>query len=171
MKRFILLSLLAIFISKDVFSQASVEAQIGGANFIGITLNSRYSISLSKTKEHKLSPSFGIGTLAPWWDAPTAIMNIGITYHYKSWGIGTEVSGFAAAPFVNSNRPHDFVDMIVYPNMNYTFKYVSNWYLRLSAGAYFAYSKSNDPQSDGGRLRFEGDVIPGAGVAVGRIIQ
>ena len=171
MKKLFFIVLLAVYFSNNISGQTGVEAQIGGANFIGLTINSRFSISLDQTKIHSLSPTIGVGILAPWWDQPTAIIHAGITYNFKSWGIGAEISGFTDNPFIVSSNPRDWVDMIVYPNINYTFRNASNWYLRFSAGSYFAFSKSIDPFSERSNLRFEGDVIPGAGIGIGYLVK
>ena len=155
----------------DVSGQVAVEGQIGGANFLGLTINSRFQILISKENDHRLTPSFGVGILSPAWDAPTMIVNAGLSYSHNAWGIGTEVSGFTENPFIPSDQPRDFVDMIIYPNFNYTFTFDSSWYVRLSAGAYFSYSKFTNPVTDISRLRYEGDVLPGAGISVGYILK
>jgi hypothetical protein len=168
MKNLITLFLITLFFVHEATAQTSIEAQAGGANFMGITINSRFNIPLSRSKEHRLSPSFGLGMLAPGWDQqPTIIINTGLTYNYKAWGIGAEVSGFTSSPFAASNKPRDFVDMIVYPNLNYTLNIKPSFYLRFSAGSYFAFSKKIDPVSEKSKLQFEHDVIPGAGISVG----
>lgn len=168
MKNLITLFLITLFFAYDATAQTSIETQAGGANFMGITINSRFNIPLSRSKEHRLSPSFGIGMLAPGWDQqPTVIINTGLTYNYKAWGIGAEVSGFAASPFAASSKPRDFVDMIVYPNLNYTLNIKPSFYLRFSAGSYFAFSKKIDPLTEVSKFQFEHDVIPGAGISVG----
>jgi hypothetical protein len=171
MKKLIFLLLITLYFSADVSGQVGIEAQIGGANFFGLTVNSRFKIPLSKSHVNSLSPTIGVGILAPWWDQPTAIINAGITYNHKSLGIGTEISGFTDNPFVASSIPRDFVDVIVYPNLNYTFSINQNWYVRLSGGAYFAFSKFTDLFSEKVKLKFEGDVIPGAGIGIGYLIK
>jgi len=167
MKNLLLLLLITFCISNFVYSQIGVETQIGGANFMGVTVNSRFNIPLDDVNIQKLCPSFGIGMLAPGWDQPTSIINVGLTYHFKNWGIGTEVAGFADNPFRPSTGPRDFADMIIYPNLNYTCTFRSNLYLRFSAGLYFAYSKFTNPVSEVTWLRFEGDLYPGAGISFG----
>ena len=170
MHRFVLQLFLLINLIHHATGQVSIEAQVGGANFMGMTVNSRLDIPLNQTGEHALSPAIGIGMMAPWWDRPTGIINAGITYKYKGWGIGTEVSAFDM-PFVTEREPRDFTDIIIYPNFNYTFKIKSNWYLRLSAGPYFAFSRPSGAFVIEPELRFEGDVIPGAGIGFGYVIK
>src|SRR5689334_16116756 len=125
-----LLSILFIFLycSGGVSGQVGIEGQVGGANFLGLTINSRFQIVISKENDHRLTPSLGVGILSPAWDAPTMIVNAGLSYSHKDWGIGTEVSGFTENPFIPSDQPRDFVDMIIYPNFNYTFTFESSWY-------------------------------------------
>ena len=171
MKKLITLLFSVLFVFHESDAQIGIEAQIGGANFFGITVNARYSIPLNNSDEHRISPAFGIGVLAPWWDEPTTIINGGLTYNFKNWGIGAEVSGFTQNPFVISDRPRDFIDFIVYPNLNYTIRIHTKFYLRISGGAYFAYSRSTDPILLENKFRFESDVIPGAGVGVGYLIK
>ena len=82
-----------IFLVGDVSGQVGIEGQVGGANFLGLTINSRFQILISKENDHRLTPSFGVGILSPAWDAPTMIVNAGLSYSHNAWGIGTEVSG------------------------------------------------------------------------------
>ncbi|MEZ4926812.1 MAG: hypothetical protein R3A50_11070 [Saprospiraceae bacterium] len=84
----------------------------------------------------------------------------------KSWGIGTEVSGFMPSPFWDS-EDLGFIDMLVYPNINYTLSSKRNWYLKLSTGAYFAFLKRNEYDTSKSVFWFAGDVTPGAGLTVG----
>jgi len=171
MKNLFLFLFATLLLSNEAYSQIGIETQIGGANYLGVTLNTRINIALDESNSNRLCPSFGIGILAPGWDQPTSIINVGLTYNYKNWGIGTEVSGFANNPFLTSSRPRDFPDMIVYPNLNYTCTFSSNLYLRFSAGPYFAFTKKTEPFSEVTKLRFEGDVIPGAGITFGYIFR
>lgn len=171
MKNLILFLLFTIYFAHDLAAQVGIEAQVGGANFLGLTVNTRFNIPLNRSKEHSLSPSFGIGMLAPGWDEHTAIINTGLTYNYKSWGIGTEISGFTDNPFTTKTKERDFVDMIVYPNFSHTHTFKSGLYFRISAGPYFAFSKTSGPESEVKRLKFQGDIIPGAGLSVGYLIK
>ena len=171
MKNLILLILLSLCITKEMQSQVGIEAQFGGANFFGFTLNGRLDIPLDQMNFHNISTSIGFGMVAPWWDWPAGLVNAGINYRYKVWGAGTEVSIFPGGSFSGFVRVSDRVDVLVYPNFNYTLLKRSGWYFRFSAGAYFAYSKNGSPILDGNDLRFQGDVIPGAGVGVGYMIR
>lgn len=146
------------------FSQISyfTEAQVGGSNFLGATVNSGMHISLDTAGEHQIRLGAGLGALLPSWDAPTMILSASAGYERNQMGIGCEASGFTDMPFVNAQEFRSFVDLIVYPNVSYTFHLPSAIYLRCSAGAYFAFDRSLN------QLQFAGDVIPGAGVAIGR---
>ena len=162
---------IAIFIPLATSAQTGIEAQIGGANFQGMTVNARFTVPIHKSKPIILSPSLGIGIVAPWWDAPTTIVNVGMVYQLRSWGFGTEMSVFTDIPYLKRDVPNDFADIIIYPNFNYTLhKKSSKWYFRLSGGGYFAFSKSERPDRQK-YLRFERDVIPGAGIAAGFLIS
>lgn len=148
-------------------SQVRFEAQLGGSNFLGLSLNTAFNIPLVKYGNQYLVPSLGIGLLVPGWDAPTSIIHAGLNYNYNRWGVGTEVSGFTANPFWANENERDFPDMIVYPNANYTFDTKSNWYVKVSAGMLFAFSNSYDNENDRHHLNYEGDAIPGAGLTAG----
>lgn len=158
-----------LFLSGSLISkgQVKLEAQLGGSNFLGISLNTAFDIPLLKNNSHLLIPSLGLGILAPGWYEPTSIIHAGLNYSYKNWGLGAEVSGFTDNPFWGNDYYNDFANMIVYPNANYTFKTKSNWYFRVSAGAYFAFSKSYYYEPYKSQMEFDGDIIPGAGFSLG----
>jgi len=164
MRYFLSLALTLIFV--DVKAQAKLEIQVGGSNVAGITINSAYDISLGKNP-HVLTPYFGIGMIVPIWLEPSSIIHVGLDYHYKNCGLGTELSGFATNPFITSDNTNDFVDLVVYPNISYTFGKHSNWYYKITAGAYFAFSKYYNSQVQKTKMEFEGDVFPGIGFTIG----
>ncbi len=167
MRKSALVTMLLI-VSLTMTAQVKIDYQLGGANFIGFSLNTEFDISVNKEKGHFIMPRFGVGTLIPGWDEPTSILHFGLAYRIRKIAIGCEVSGFTPSPFFGSGNT-DFVDMIVYPNLSYTIqpKKHPNWYYRISAGAYFAYSKADNYETDKTYMEFEGDVIPGAGITVG----
>ena len=164
MLRTLLLSMLFACTISCTYAQSNLEIQLGGSNFVGASINAVYNIPISKSGNQYLSLSFGIGVLA--FEGPDVIIHAGLNYQVKSWGIGTEVSGFAQSPFWKS-EDLGFIDMLVYPNLNYTFSGKKRWYLKLSTGAYFAFSKREMYDTKNSSFRFEGDVIPGAGLSVG----
>lgn len=164
--------LFSLLLHLNSFSQINLESQIGGSNFLGGSLNTEVDIPLSKAKAIYLSPSLGLGFLAPTFESSTAILRTGLHLKYKKWGIGSEVAGFTDNPFSNQLNRGSFIDLLVYPNMNYTFGFKSNYYLKVSTGAYFAFSRylprpGGQFNSDAPPLRFEGDVIPGVGLSFG----
>jgi len=150
-----------------VFSQARIEAKIGGSNFLGATINSAYDIAILEDGNQSISPSFGIGILFPGWEDPTSIIHFGLNYRLFKWGFGIETSTFFANPLWGDGGGNGFVDLIIYPNVNYTIPINSNWYINISGGAYFAFSRSSNFQIEQTNLVFEGDVIPGGGLTVG----
>jgi len=163
-----LITLAFLFLtSLSSFSQAKIELQLAGANFLGLTINSAYDISVSKNKKHYLSPSFGIGLLEPSWDGPTSIINLGLDYRYKNYGIGCEISNFFDSPFGKDNTHYGFVDLIVYPNISYTLSTKINLYFNISAGTYFAFSDRIDRDTGLTYIEFEGDVVAGGGLTAG----
>ena len=134
---------------------------------MGVTLNTGFDIPLLKNDNHLLVPSLGLGILVPGCYEHPIIIHTGLNYRYKNLGFGAELSGFTKNFLLSNEFDNGFIDMIVYPNANYTFKTKSNWYYRISAGAYLAFDKSYDFEPDKSRMEFLGDVIPGAGLSVG----
>jgi len=166
MKR-LLVCLILTYTIIPVNGQIKLELQAGGANFIGMSLNTSYDFALFANGYHKISPTIGLGALIRGSEDPTSIIHGGLNYQYKRWGIGTEVSGFAVNPFWGNSYTNSFVDMIVYPNFNFTYTSVSNFYFRVSAGAYFAFDKDFYYETNKSYMYFAGDVIPGAGLNIG----
>lgn len=156
------------------FAQIRFDLQLGGANFLGASLNTSFDIPLSKDKKHRISPGLGVGHLVP--DAGYAqaeiITRFDLHYHYQRWGIGSELAGFMASPFSKSYAwgGSEFVDLLFYPNINHSFPIKEDWYFKVSAGVYFAYSKRAGFGSNSNEVRFsyEGDPIPGVGLNFGR---
>jgi len=162
---FILFLLSSITLS----AQEKIEFQLGGANFLGCSVNAEFDIPINKDKEHFIMPRFGIGTLIPKLEQNLAIANFGLHYRIKKVAAGVELSGFTLNPFLGKETRNEFVDMIIYPNLNYsfTFKQLPKLYLKLSSGAYFAFSKDFDIDTNKITLEWENDPIPGAGLTVG----
>jgi hypothetical protein len=174
------------FLTLSLFSksQSFVELQMGGANYIGASINTGFHIRLSKDSTHLLRPSIGYGSIL-WNDFAenTSMVNIGMNYQYKNWGGGIEFAGFTPNPFKTIKPTHqlyygnDMVDIIIYPNAHYT--YTTKWdlYFKFSLGAYFAFEKYleiedynyplNPQYTYSEVMEFAGDVIPGAGVSIG----
>ena len=165
MKKAVLFAL-SIMTFLPSFGQAKIEIQIGGSNFLGMTINSAYDIPVSKNHNQILSPYFGIGLLEPNWDGATSIIHVGLDYTIKKFGIGCELSNFLPSPFGHRDYPQSDVDLIVYPNISYTFFTKIKLYFKVSGGAYFAFNKQYF-YSGSSEIYFEGDVIPGAGFTTG----
>jgi hypothetical protein len=156
MKKLILV--ISFFVFKStLFGQLNLEAQIGGSNFLGFSINTEVDIPLFKNKNYALSPSFGLGLIRIPHLANATIIHSGLHLKYRKWGIGTEVSHFSG----------DFVELLVYPNVNYTFGIRSNWYLKASVGAFIPFAYMNKSDKGASDLRFAGDIIPGAGINFG----
>ena len=168
MKKIIIVSILT-FSSFIAHGQLKIELQAGGSNFIGMSINTAFDIILFESGYHKITPTIGLGTLISGREDPTSIIHCGLNYRYKRWGIGSEVSGFSEKPFLGTSTVNSFVDMIVYPNANFTYTTAFNLYCKISAGAYFAFDRISRPDSNKSYLDFAGDVIPGAGISVGYI--
>jgi hypothetical protein len=141
--------------------------QMGGSNFTGVTINSVFNISIVPEKNFSIRPYFGIGIVIPGLVEPMAIIHGGLDYQIGRWGFGTEVSGFTINPFLPNQRRQDFVDMLIFPNLNYTISTQYALYFKFSAGSYLAYSKNFTANGEPSNFRFEGDIIPGAGITIG----
>ena len=163
----VILCALSIMIFLPSFGQAKIEIQIGGSNFLGMTINSAYDIPISKKRNQFLSPSFGIGLLEPNWDGPTSIIHVGLDYSINNFAIGCELSNFLASPFGQRDYPVSDVDLIYYPNISYTFSTKVKLYFNVSGGAYFAFNDRTNYLTGRSKMEFEGDVIPGAGFTAG----
>ncbi len=155
------LSILLILMSNIAFSQSSVGIKLGGSNFIGASLNYNYTLYTNYVKEQYIDLSAGLG-YTPW--GPSYIFNSSLSFHQKNLGIGVEHTRFYNDFFFKSIGGNNFVDMLIYPNLNYC---VLNRRVKvsLSAGAYFAFRKYTNSPNDN-KMDFEGDVIPGGGIGI-----
>jgi hypothetical protein len=165
--RVFLICIVLLTAGTSVSGQIKVEAQLGGSNYLGLSVNTSYDIPIFNSGNQYLVPSLGLGFMVPGLYDPTCILHSGLIYKYKKWGIGAEVSGFVNNPIWGNDSGNTFVDMIVYPNLNYTFNTQSNWYFKVSAGALIAYEKSFNDSTKKNQLQFSGDVIPGIGISLG----
>lgn len=163
-----ILFFILVFFSLYTNGQTRVELQAGGSNFLGLSLNTAYDFILSSDGHHKLTPKIGIGALIPRVNEPkTMLIHSGLNYRYKRWGIGSELSFFKEKPIWEGSEVNSFVEMILYPNANFTYITTSNLYFMISAGAYFAFDKNYHYEKDRSKLNFAGDVIPGGGITLG----
>ncbi len=163
----LLIIILALIAHQPSIGQAKIEVQIGGANFYGASINSEYDIPISTNRGLYLSPSFGLGILLPSWDGPTNIIHGGLDFTIKNISIGCELSRFIPSFFGQRDSPSSDVELIVYPNVSYTYTTEYNLYFNLSGGAYIAYSSRYDSSTGLTQLNFQGDVIPGVGISTG----
>ncbi|MCF8239703.1 MAG: hypothetical protein K9I85_16180 [Saprospiraceae bacterium] len=156
--------------SMTALAQVKVDLQAGGANFLGFTINSEYDIPINREKERVMMPRFGVGMNIPQYGTPSAIIHVGLHYRIRKFGLGGEASGFFRNPFVSRRAIHDPpADLMLYPDLNYTITFHNHphLYLRISAGAYFAFEKTADPFSGKETFKWQGDPIPGAGLNFG----
>jgi hypothetical protein len=150
-------------------AQWKISTQIGGANFLGATVNAAYSISLDNETISSLELAAGFGVLSPS-HGNNSIINTHLNYIRKSWGFGVETAFFTKAPLYSKSDRSSFVDIMVYPNVNYTFNLWESFYLNTSAGLYLAWEqRSYGTVSNSEGLSFVGDPIPGAGITFGYI--
>ncbi len=155
------LFILLLLYNTTALCQSSVGIKLGGSNFIGASLNYNYTIYTNYIKEQHFDLSAGLG-YTPW--GPSYIFNSSVSFHKKNLGIGVEHTRFYNDFFFKSTGGNNFVDMLIYPNLNYC---VLNRRVKvsLSAGAYFAFRKYSNSLNDN-KMDFEGDVIPGGGIGI-----
>ncbi len=158
-----------IFTSLSTNAQVRVETQLGGSNYLGITVNSVYDIPLDSNKKHNISPSFGVGMLVSNSDSyyPLSIIKFGLHYRFANWGIGGEVSGFSENPFLGRIDDGSFPDVLVYPNINYMFSIKESWYLNLSVGFIFNFEKHYIREEERKVLRMDDEVLFSGGLSFG----
>ena len=133
----VILLILFLFISNIAICQSSIGIKLGGANFIGASLNYNYTFYTNYTKDQYVDLSAGFG-YSPW--VPSYLFNSSVSFHKKRMGIGIDHTRFYNDFFFRSNGGNSFVDMIIYPNLNYC---ILNKRIKVSvnAGAYFAFRK------------------------------
>lgn len=169
MKHIQLLLLLFAF-SMTASAQVKVDIQAGGANFLGLSINTELDIPVNREKGHVLMPRLGVGMLIPGLYSASSLVHVGLHYRIRKIGLGCEASGFFQNPFDRKGASNDHpADILVYPNLNYTFSFSKfpYLYLRISGGVYFAFDKVRDLLSDNEGLEWQGDPIPGAGLTFG----
>jgi len=97
----------------------------------------------------------------------TEIFHYGLEYKYRNLGFGIEVSNFKdnlfKSDYNNYYSMSDWIDVLIYSRVSYTFVFKSNIYIEISSGAYFAFEKYYDG------MDFLGDPIPGTGFSIGKI--
>lgn len=169
MKRFFVVFTMVIS-STLAYSQVNIELELGGSNFLGGSLNVERDFILN---EHQtISAKLGLGGLFPGWpEVPTALYKGGLNYSYDRWGFGVDATVFTLSPFSTARYFNEELDLLVYPNVNYKWKFSQSYYLKFNIGAYFAFAKSYNiygvEQSYFKNLEFQGDIIPGAGISIG----
>lgn len=151
-----------------VYAQVALEAQIAGSNIAGITLSSMFEIKRNTRIPQSFVTSIGLGSSILDWNNPYLLTHLGAIYKIKKWGAGVEMTTFSDHPLKGPSSHDILVDMILYPNLSFTWGKSQAWYYRISAGAYFAFSKQYDYDSKRTTMYFEDDVIPGIGFSLGR---
>jgi hypothetical protein len=167
-----LILILFLTVSSASFAQLNVGVELGGSNFLGYALNIEPHITLNETSS--LSVKAGLGGLFPGWPlVPTSLYQFGLHYNYKNWGIGADASAFTVSPFSNAPSNQIDVDLIVYPCIEYCWKFDNGYFLNFSADAYFAYDNVGAFQDSPSSLdyQWQGDVIPGVGITFGGIFH
>ena len=165
MKKALLISLIIIF-SIATFAQYKIEVQVGGGNYKGFSVNGEFGIKLSQSGLHKIHPSFGLGYMFPSAFYNTITLHSGLNYTIKNWGIGMELNGFTDNPFWGSDG-NMYVDMMLYPNLNYHLPIKSHLYFKISVGAFIGFAKDRYDELADSSLGYIGNTNPGAGISFG----
>jgi hypothetical protein len=166
----LLLSLIILFTGQFAQAQMRIDGQLGGSNFLGASINVSHEFQLFTNNNHIITPTIGFGYVLEYYNPETAIIHFGINYRIKRLGIGIESSRFIEDLIKDNTVYSDMVDLIIYPNINYTLFSKINIYVKISAGAYFAFDK-NKYFPELKTWRFAGDIIPGAGLNIGYIFN
>ena len=161
-----IVSSIMVLSTLGILAQSKIEAQTGGANYLGLTINYEFEIRISQTGDHRVLPSFGMGFMLPSFAPNTFVVHTGLNYAYKKWGLGMEASGFTDNPFWGTNNSM-FVDLMIYPNFNYTLSLKSNIYIKFSAGAFIGFDEVMTNDLLGSYYEYVGDAMPGAGISIG----
>ncbi len=150
-------------------AQWKLSTQLGGANFLGATLNVGYEYNLASKIPSSLEAQVGYGFLLPS-HGPNTIINTQLKYKLKQYGLGLEAAFFHKKPFYKEGFDQsDFLDLLLYPNFSYTLPVLKSFFINFSAGCYLAFSRESIDYFTEGKLVFEGDPIPGAGLTFGYI--
>lgn len=167
MKRLLILTL--FFVSNYSFGQFHLGIELGGSNFLGYAVNIEQRVKVSESSS--IIGKAGFGGLFPGWPAvPTVLFKYGIHYNYRNWGIGGDVSKFTNRYFTRSLGVPGDVNLIFYPNINYSLKFGKSYFVNFSVGAYFAYYQQNDLNPSQPKFEWAGDVIPGIGITIGKAL-
>ncbi len=152
---------LFVFLFNSSFAQHSIGLKLGGANFIGGSINYNYKLETNFLKERYILISTGLG-YTPW--GPSYIFNGSISYHQKRIGIGIDHTRFYNEFFFETYGSNNFIDLLLYPNISYQ---ILNKRIELtfSSGTYFAFSRYRISSNDR-KMSFLGDIIPGAGLSI-----
>jgi hypothetical protein len=157
-------TILVFFLTLNLYAQAQLnfEGQLGGSNFLGITARTETLMNLDKTATHSLGLTLGVGASI---HQSSLIIQSGLHYYFRNWGIGSEISGFSKNPF-NANSLEPDLAFITYPNVNYSFRFKKDSYLKVSFGVLLSYDRSykNDYNHT---IQFAGNPIPGIGISHG----
>lgn len=151
-----------VLIGFSVRAQLNFEVQVGGSNFIGYSLSTEPITFLDSAEKHGIGIEVGLGLSI---HQQSMIVQSGLHYYYKNWGIGGEISGFTPVPFSAVDRSAIDLAFIFYPNVNYTFPFKKGDYLKVSAGVLMAYGRGL--RDDRPAIVWQGDLIPGIGVSYG----
>jgi hypothetical protein len=159
-KTFLLLIVLSF--STTLKGQTYLEGQLGGANFMGASLNIANDVSCGVANRRTFSTSFGVGYLVPQYEESNFNFHGAINYRGRRFGAGIEASRFFT---INSERnryySREFVTALFHPNINYTLYSKEKWQFRFSVGALAAL--------DQGHLY--DDIIPFIGITARRRIS
>ncbi|MFP4557196.1 MAG: hypothetical protein ACLFNU_10020 [Bacteroidales bacterium] len=162
----IVLGLILLFSSLIIQAQIRVDALVGGSNYLGASINVTKGFELFSNENQYIDMTIGLGHVLEYYNPKTMLIHFRLNYKIKKIGFSVETSRFIENYIKDNELSSDMVDLILYPNINYTFFTNRKFYLNISAGAYFAFDKFSMPSAKS-EWSFAGDVVPGAGLRVG----
>jgi len=134
-KRSLILAALS-FLTTIGYSQSQVYLESFGSTGFGLSLNYEKQIDLSENSKIGVTLGMGIRHVSRI-DPNFWLYKTGINYYYKVWGIGLDAS-FHNAIGTTSQTSYAETEAIIYPNINYNWNFVPNWYLKPSIGVAFS---------------------------------
>ena len=136
------LAIAFIFCLNVGFSQTRIGVGILGSNSLGLSVNAEQVFSLSDN--HKLSVMGGIGGKIEGDPELYWLYKAGTYYYHGAWGIGTEFSVFNKFNDPSLNA-YTQADLLIYPNINYTWFLKDNRFFKLSVGMRFQHYNVINP--------------------------
>lgn len=167
--RFLLFVTLFVTLTGRVHSQPTLEFNVAGSNFEGITFNTGYLFPLSQDSMHHLHASMGIGGNVLYAAGALGIVQGTLRYSFRKLGIGIESSVFMDNPLTSRYYFDPKPSVTLFPNLNYSIKVKRNIYLRPSAGFNLLFKRGpKTPFRGKYPLKLDAPVQPTIGISISK---